>query len=219
MPDTLILARNWAVNTLTSILDICCQIYPLVSKAPEWCWERSEQVFRPCNNCLRVGWKAGSLGDKWLFSERGCCSLVYAFWPGHYPLGTREIQPWVTFSVRSQCAHIYIYISFRGIDFPGAEAKSAAQIFEEKIWKLWRPTFLLMNRVCSCLYQVSSLIFCPFPPVFFLIPLCFWCSLECFKDVNYMVLSTSRMRYFCHVSLRSLNPLYHTWNFPFFTYI
>lgn len=167
MQDTLILARNWAINTLTSILDIGCQIYPLVSKAPKWCLERSEQVFRPCNNCLCVGWKAGSLGNMRLFSERGCCSLTYAFWPGHYPLGTREIQPWVTFSVKSQCADFFF--PSRGIDFPGSEAKSAAQIFEERIWKLWWPTVLLMNRVCSYLYQVPSLIFCllPFPPCFF----------------------------------------------------
>jgi len=169
MWDTLILARNWAINTLTSILDIGCQIYPLVSKAPEWCWERSEQVFRPCNNCLRVGWKAGSLGDKRLFSERGCCSLTYAFWPGHYPLGTREIQPWVTFSVRSQCADLFFFPLLEALTFLGQRQNLQLRFLRKKIWKLWWPTFLLMNRVCSCLYQVPSLTFCllPFPPCVF----------------------------------------------------
>lgn len=63
----------------------------------------------------------------------------------------------------------FFFFPSRGIDFPGVEAKSAAQIFEEKIWKLWWPIFLLMNRVCSYLYQVPSLIFCllPFPPCIF----------------------------------------------------
>ena len=127
MQDTLILAGNWAINTLTSISDVDCQIHPLVSKAPEWCWERSEQVSRPCNNCLRVGWKGGRPGDRRLFSGGGCCSLTCAFWPGQYPLRARagESQQWITFSVRPQCADIFF--PSRGIDFPNTKAKSAAR--------------------------------------------------------------------------------------------
>ena len=49
------------------------------------------------------------------------------------------------------------------------------RFLRKKIWKLWWPTFLLMNRVCSCLYQVPSLTFCllPFPPCIFFNPLMF----------------------------------------------
>lgn len=198
MQDTFTLAGNWAVNTLTSISDIDCQTHPQVWQASAWCWEKSEQAFRPCNNCcLWAGRDAGLVTEG---SRRGVLltDLCFLTW-----VLSSEGQWWITFFFfLAQCADIFFLTEALAL---------LMQRVKSQRGNLW-PQFLLMSKVCSCLYSVPLLIFLPFalPPPY----LCF--TLECFKNVNYVALSTGRMRYFCHVSLRSLNPLNHTWSFPCF---
>lgn len=121
MQETFFLAGNRAVNTLTFISNVGCQIHPPGLETSEWHWLGSEQTSRPYNYgrpaaCM---WERKRDGpeDTRLFS--GMFSLSCAFWPGHCPLraGAAGIKRWIALSLEESRMLICPY---RGMDSTGA---------------------------------------------------------------------------------------------------
>lgn len=160
MQETFFLAGNRAVNTLTFISNVGCQIHPPGLETSEWHWLGSEQTSRPYNYgrpaaCM---WERKRDGpeDTQLFS--GMFSLSCAFWPGHCPLraGAAGIKRWIALSLEE--SRMLICFVLTEVWTPLVQMCIGSLTKRKLLWS----KLLLMSRARSCPYQVTSLIFLPF---------------------------------------------------------